>query len=64
MTAPNVFEYRIALVRDGYAIVDEDGPVDDQRFRTWTAAAAHLSEMEGEDIEARRQELEDADDHE
>lgn len=65
MTAPNVYQYRIALVHDGYAVVDEDGPVDAERYRTWTAAAARLTEMEGEEIEAERQSRADyIDDHE
>jgi hypothetical protein len=65
MTAPSVFQYRVALVHDGYAVVDEDGPVDDDRFRTWAAAAARLTEMEGEEIEAARQSRADyIDDHE
>ena len=46
------YQYRIALVHDGYAVVDEDGPVEAERYRTWTAAAARLTEMELEDIEA------------
>jgi hypothetical protein len=53
----SVYAFRISLDREGYVIIDQDGEAAvPERFNTWLAAAARLSEIVEDDIEATRQE--------